>query len=57
MDWLTDANAIVDFLFVQVTAFWKLITGNWILMMSFSLFIVSLVISVLWKIRDINKKS
>lgn len=57
MDWLYDANAIVDFLFTQISAFWTLITGNWILMLSFTLFVVSLVISILGKIRDINKKS
>lgn len=55
--WLTDANLIVDFLFTQLAAFWQLITGNWILMLSFSLFIISLVVTILKRIMAINNKS
>lgn len=55
-DWIFDANAVVRFLLGFFPDFWNLIRSNWILMMSFVLVVISFVVSILNRIRNVNKK-
>ena len=55
-DWIFDANSIVRFLLGFFPDFWDLIRSNWILMLSFVLVVISFVVSILNRIRNVNKK-
>ena len=54
-DWRTDADALIDFVIQMWSSAWVLIKSNWILGLAFSVVVLSLVLSVFFKIRDLHR--
>lgn len=56
-DWRTDADAFVEFVIQMWSSAWELIKSNWIFELAFSVVVLSLVLSVFFKIRDLHRSS
>lgn len=54
-DWMTDADAFVEFVIQMWSSAWELIKSNWILGLAFSVVVLSLVLSVFFRIRDLHR--
>lgn len=56
-DWRTDADAFVEFVIQMWSSAWELIKSNWIFGLAFSVVVLSLVLSIFFKIRDLHRSS
>ncbi len=56
-DWRTDADAFVEFVIQMWQSALDLIKSNWILGLAFSVVVLSLVLSIFFKIRDLHRSS
>lgn len=56
-DWRTDADAFVEFVIQMWQSAWELIKSNWIFELAFSVVVLSLILSVFFKIRDLHRSS
>lgn len=56
-DWRTDADAFIEFVIQMWQSAWDLINSNWILGLAFSVVMLSLVLSIFFKIRDLHRSS
>jgi len=56
-DWRTDADAFIDFVIQMWQSAWELIKSNWILSLAFSVVVLSLILSIFFKIRDLHRSS
>lgn len=54
-DWRIDADAFIDFVIQMWQSAWELIKSNWILGLAFSVVVLSLVLSVFFRIRDLHR--
>lgn len=54
-EFLLDTQGVVDWLFNVGSDAWSMIKGNWILLMSFCLALISIVVNLLNRIKNIKK--
>lgn len=55
INFLRNMKLFSDWLFDLMVQIWDCITGNWVLLLSFCLVVVSIVVAVFRRIRNISK--